>query len=176
LENVLAPRSESEKANLIRSGTFRHRFSSQTDYGSIQDIIGEFIRNSGMLPVLKCVWTGHETTGGEDENKRPIYGPDFIGKKATGKCGPWFGNMIHMDLLPVMVAAKDPLEQLRPFMFLRSHVDPNDGLKRPWPAKTRALRKYWDKVPDVVEPRMDKVYALLDELFDKERAERNKEK
>jgi hypothetical protein len=182
LQNVLVPRSESEKANLIRSGSFVHRFSSQTDYGSIQDIIGEFIRNSGMLPVLKCVWTGHETTGGEDENKRPIYGPDFIGKKATGKCGPWFGNMIHMDLLPVMAAAKDPLDatkqiaiqQLRPFMFLRSHVDPNDGLKRPWPAKTRALRNSWNQIPDHMAARVDQLYELLDELLAKEKAECNK--
>jgi hypothetical protein len=184
LQNITVPRSEAEKQNMLRSGTFIHRFSSQTDYGSIQDSIGEFTRNTAMLPVFKCVWTGHETTGGEDENKRPVYGPDYIGKKATGKSGPWYGNMIHLDFMPYITEIKDPtddskklqVQRLRPMMFVRNHIDPNDGLKRPWPAKTRALRNYWNQVPDVMEPRMDKLYELLDGLLAKERAERNKQR
>lgn len=171
LKNINVPRSAAEKENLIKSGEFEHRFSSQTDYGSIQNIIEEFVRNSGMLPVVKTVWTALEQKG-EDDNKRPVYGPDIIGKKATGQCGSWFGNLIHIDKVNMNVTVDDPLDktkkitmvQVRPVMFTRAHIDPNDPTKLSWPAKTRAPRMFWNKIPDIMEPRMDKLYELLDQI------------
>jgi hypothetical protein len=53
-----------------------------------------------------------------------------------------------------------------PFMFLRSHIDAADPFKRAWPAKTRAVRSQWPKVPDYMEPRADKFYAMMDELVE----------
>lgn len=176
LENINVPRSDAEKSNILKSGTtFKHRFASQTDYGSIQDIIAEFIRNSAMLPYNRVAWTGLEQRG-EDDQKKPVYGPDFIGKKATGKCGPWFGNMIHMDFILVNQEVPDPsdpqkritVQQSKPFMFLRPHIDPTDPFKIPWPAKVRVVRTMHDKIPNVMEPRMDKLYKLLDSLKEQE--------
>lgn len=180
LVNVQVPRSEAEKFNKIKSGDFERRFASQTDYGSIQDDIAAFVRDSGMLPVKKVVWTALEQKG-EDDQKKPVYGPDLIGRKATGRCGPWFGNFIHMDFMLTSNQVKAPagegtitVQKLVPVMFLRNHLDSNDPTKIPWPAKTRAPRTMWNAVPDFFEPRMDKFYEFMDGLLEKEKAERNK--
>lgn len=174
LEHVRVPRSEAEKENLIESGEFKRRFSSQTDYGSIQEFIAACVRDSGMLPMAKVVWTALEQKG-EDDQKKPVLGPDIIGRKATGKCGPWFGNLIHIDLVPVNVEVPDPINPAKkivvakpkPIMFLRSHIDPLDPFKLSWPAKTRALRKFWDSVPDFMEPDMGKFYEMMDAIVAK---------
>lgn len=183
LENINVPRSIAEKENLLKSGSFVHRFSSQTDYGSIQDIIAELVRNSGMLPLYRVIWTALEQKG-EDDQKRPTYGPDIIGRKATAKCGPWFGNFLHLDHVLVSEQVADPVnkdakltvQKPKPYMFLRNHIDPNDPTKLPWPAKTRAPRTLWQKVPDMMEPRLDKFYALLENLLAEEKREREQAK
>jgi hypothetical protein len=182
LKNINVPRSDNEKSNLLSSGEFQHRFASQTDYGSIQQIIAEFVRNTGMLPVRKVVWTALEQRG-EDDQKKPVYGPDIIGKKATGQCGPWFGNFLHLDFITVTEKVKSPLgtgdidtQVPKPFLFLRQHIDPTDPFKIPWPAKTRASKAHWNEVPPIMAPDMVKFYTFMDGLLQKERDAREAKK
>jgi hypothetical protein len=123
-----------------------------------------------MLPGW-VIWTAQETKG-EDEQKAKVYGPDLIGKKATGKCGPWFGNFIHLDHMLTTIQADDPIEpnkkisvvEPRPFMFLKPHIDPTDASKMVWPAKTRAPMSLWHKVPPYMQPRFDKFLEFMDGL------------
>jgi hypothetical protein len=177
LQGVNVPRSEQEKLNMITSGTFRQRFASQTDYGSIQMTIASRVRDSGFLPVKKVIWTALEQRG-EDDKGKVVYGPDIIGKKATGQCGSWFGSLIHLDFITVKGEIQDPtdpakkivIEQPKPFMFLRNHVDPLDPLRIPWPAGTRALRNSWMKVPNVMKPDLKEFYLMMDKLVEEEKA------
>lgn len=168
LQNIRVP--EMPENSRITSGEYVRRFAGRSDYMGVQDSIAEFVRDSGMLPA-RVVWTATEQKG-EGENKKPVYGPDIVGQKATGKCGPWFGNMIHLVKVPFSEMVDDPLrpgqkirvERPKPFMFLRDHIDPNDPYKLPWPAKTRAPRKRWSEVPDFMPPDMGKFYELMDKL------------
>lgn len=165
--------------SFVKSGDdYMRRFTGRSDYMGVQDRAVEFIRNLSMLPVPA------ETTAleakGEDEQKKPIYGPQFIGKALTGVCGPWFANMIHLDFLSKTVSIADPVnegktlqvEQPQPVMFLRTHVDPSDPLKVKYPAKVRAPRTLHHKVPAVCPPDLKALYRFLDKLREEERAAR----
>lgn len=172
--NVRVP--EMPKDSFIKSGSYVRRFFGRSDYGGVQSSIAEFIRNSGMLPVHKVIWTALETQG-KDEAKRPVYGPDFAGQALTGVCGPWFGNLLHLDFVPqestVQVGGKAmKVVKPQPFLFLRNHIDPADQYGLVYPAKVRAPRTLWSKVPDSMEPRLDKLYDLLDSLAAEEAAAR----
>jgi hypothetical protein len=158
---------EMPKDSFIKSGDFLRRFTGRSDYGGVQARIKEFIRNSAMLPV-PSEWTALETKG-TDEGKRPVYGPDFIGQALTGVCGPWFGNILHLDLIPTegeetVAGRKIKVIKASPFIFTRPHIDPDDQTKVPYMAKARVDKRLWDKVPTVMEPRLDKFYALIDKL------------
>ena len=160
---------EMPKDSFIRSGDYLRRFTGRSDYGGVQARIKEFIRNSAMLPV-PAEWSALETKGA-DEGKRPVYGPDFIGQALTGVCGPWFGNVLHLDFVPVEAEETIPginrkIKAIKamPFLFTRNHIDPDDPSKVPYMAKTRVDKRLWDKIPTVMEPRLDKFYELIDRL------------
>lgn len=161
---------EMPRNSFIKSGGYLRRFTGRSDYGGVQARIKEFIRNTAMLSV-PGVWTALETKGA-DEGKKPVYGPDFIGQAMTGVSGPWFGNMIHMDFVavekivenPALPGTKFTMVEASPLMFLRSHIDSTDPFKTPYMAKPRAPRTLWSKVPNVMAPRIDKFYVMLDEL------------
>jgi hypothetical protein len=178
-QNIKVP--EMPKDSFIKSGDYVRRFVGRSDYGGVQGRISEFIRNSGNM-AIPAIWSALEDKG-EDESKKPTYGPSFIGQALTGICGNWFGNFIHMDMVNVAVEIdnpagkqfpKVPVTEQRPYMFLRKHLDPNgaDPYKLPYPAKTRASKEMWARVPVVMEPRLDKLYKLLDELTAEEAKQR----
>lgn len=178
-QNIKVP--EMPKDSFIKSGDYVRRFVGRSDYGGVQGRISEFIRNSGNLSI-PAIWSALEDKG-EDESKKPTYGPSFIGQALTGICGNWFGNFIHMDMVNVAVEIENPagkqfpkvpVTEQRPYMFLRKHLDPNgaDPYKLPYPAKTRASKEMWSRVPVVMEPRLDKLYKLLDELTAEEAKQR----
>jgi len=158
---------EMPKDSFIRSGEYLRRFTGRSDYGGVQARIKEFIRNSAMLPV-PAEWSALETKG-TDEGKRPVYGPDFIGQALTGVCGPWFGNILHLDLIPtegeeVVAGRKIKIVKASPFIFTRPHIDPDDPSKVPYMAKTRVDRRLWQKVPTVLPPDLKAFYELVDGL------------
>jgi hypothetical protein len=158
---------EMPKDSYIKSGEYLRRFTGRSDYGGVQARIKEFIRNSAMLSV-PSEWTCLETKG-TDETKRPIGGPDWIGQALTGVSGPWFGNILHLDFIEKEQDVKvgDATVKVRmavPHLFTRSHQKQNDPTKLVYMAKTRVDKRLWDKVPPVMEPRMDKFYELIDRL------------
>jgi hypothetical protein len=158
---------EMPKDSFIRSGDYLRRFTGRSDYGGVQARIKEFIRNSAMLPV-PAEWSALETKG-TDEGKRPVYGPDFIGQALTGVCGPWFGNILHLDLIPTegeetVAGRKIKIVKASPFIFTRPHIDPDDPSKVPYMAKTRVDRRLWAKVPTVMAPDLKAFYEMIDKL------------
>jgi hypothetical protein len=182
IQNISVPEMPDPTKTRILSGSYIQRFTGRSDYMGIQDAIAAFVRDSGMLPVKKVIWTSQEQQSHNEKTNQVIYGPDIVGQAPTRSCGPWFGNLIHMDMLPVSVAVQDPLnsaakitvQRPAPFMFLRSHIDPADPYKRSWPAKTRAPRQFWQEVPDYLPPRADRFYELMEELLNKQRASNTK--
>jgi hypothetical protein len=160
---------EMPKDSFIRSGDYIRRFTGRSDYGGVQARIKEFIRNSAMLPV-PAEWTALETKG-SDEGKRPIGGPDFIGQALTGVCGPWFGNILHLDFIEKEVetdvaGTKVKVRMASPYLFTRSHQKQNDPTKLVYMAKTRIDKRLWDKVPPVMAPDLKAFYQLIDKLQD----------
>jgi hypothetical protein len=158
---------EMPKDSFVRSGDYVRRFTGRSDYGGVQGRIKEFIRNSAMLPV-KSIWTALESKG-SDETKKPVYGPDFIGNALTGVCGPWFGNLLHLDLVAVKAqeqvgSQRFDVVKAQPFLFTRPHIDADDPMKLPYMAKARVDRRLWSKMPPVLEPDLGKFYELVDRL------------
>jgi hypothetical protein len=178
IQNISVPEMPDPTKTRISSGSYIQRFTGRSDYMGIGDAIAAFVRDSGMLPVKKVIWTSQEQQGHNEKTNQVFYGPDIVGQKPTQNCGPWFGNLIHMDMVPVSVQVPDPLnpqakitvQRPAPFMFLRSHIDPADPFKRSWPAKTRAPRQFWQDVPDFMEARADKFYTFMEQLLAKEKA------
>jgi hypothetical protein len=163
---------EMPKDSFIRSGDYIRRFTGRSDYGGVQGRIREFVRNFAMLPVE--TWATALESKGSDETKKPVYGPDFIGNALTGVSGPWFGNLLHLDLVPVKKQAqvgdrKFDVIEAQPYMFTRPHIDADDPLKLPYMAKARVDKRLWDKMPAVLAPDMGAFLRLVESLAEQAR-------
>lgn len=164
--NVRVP--EMPKDSFVKSGDFGFRFLGRSDYMGVQGAITSFIRNTAFLAV-PAIWTAVEAKSA-DEFSKPCYGPDFFGNKLTGKCGKWFGNLLHLDQIATKQTVdvggkKIEVTKASPFLFTTPHIDPDDPYKIPYMAGTRVDKSLWDKVPPVMEPRLDKFYELIDSLM-----------
>jgi len=123
-------------------------FSSNTqgDYGWVPNQIYGIVNNLNSLPCHSIMYTALEAKGKDDDGST-VYGPDLPGKKATAKCGPWFGDLIHGQDYPVprTVKVPDPADSSKQMdqvvvdvavrMFYRKHPDPSTGIL--FPAKPR---------------------------------------
>jgi hypothetical protein len=134
-------------------------------YGEVQSRLYEYVTNSSLLPVKdKVLWTALEGRG-EDQEKNPTYGPSIAGKKAIGKAGQWFGNMLHLELLvtnEVDAATKQIHMKQRRVMYTQPHADP--VTKIPFPAKVRAPFNRKTDIPFFVEPDIAALYDQLEAL------------
>lgn len=157
---------------VLKDGNATYVGSNMSNYGFVQDRIGEFVTKTHMIPqVKKVLWTALEGRGEDKETKLPVFGPAIEGKKATAKASQWFGNTLHMEACVASTQVDESAKQISVTtevrMYLRTHVDLNSKL--PFPAKIRAPfdmdPKEWNaRVPEWMEPRIDKLYALLDTL------------
>lgn len=123
-------------------------FSSNTqgDYGWVPNQIYGIVNNLNSLPCHAIMYTALEAKGKDDDGST-VYGPDLPGKKATAKCGPWFGDLIHGQdyAVPRTVLVPDPADEAKKIpqtvidvtvrMFYRKHPDPVTGII--FPAKPR---------------------------------------
>lgn len=123
------------------------RFGSSTrgDYNFVKNNLYSIVTKFNSLPCEYVLFTALEAKG-EDEGST-VYGPAIEGKKATGQCGPWVGDMIHGQDYAVPKVIKvpnpkggDPIDQTvletTVRYYFRKHVDPeNAGII--WPAKPR---------------------------------------
>ena len=123
-------------------------FSSNTqgDYGWVPNQIYGLVSNFNSLPCHSIMYTALEAKG-KDEDGSTVYGPELPGKKATAKCGPWFGDLIHGQdyAVPRTTQVSDPTDSAKLIpqtvidvtvrMFYRKHPDPVTGII--FPAKPR---------------------------------------
>ena len=145
------------KENFIFAGPeHSRRISSQTDYGEIQKTARGLL-NAAARTRIPIIFTALPCKG-EDDNSRPINGPQFTGKALTGSCGNLFGNMLH--LFPIY--DKEGNRTVK--MFLKNHVDPRDPLKVVYPAKVRAPKILKDKVPLYMDPDIGQLYTALESM------------
>lgn len=163
--NVKVP--EMPKDSFIKSGDLAFRFVGRSDYMGVQGLITRCVKNTAYMPV-PAVWSFGEAKGA-DEFSKPCYGPDFIGNKLTGKCGKWFGNLLHLDLLATEQEVQVGNRKIKtikatPYLFTAAHIDPDDPSRLPYMAGTRVDKRLWEKMPAVLEPRLDKFYELIDKL------------
>ena len=120
----------------------------------------------GLMPQSVNAAGGFKIQGrGEDQEKNPTYGPSIAGKKAIGKAGQWFGNMLHLELLVTNVLNADTKQlelQQRRVMYTQPHADPIS--KIPFPAKVRAPFDRKSEIEFFVEPDIAKLYDRLEAL------------
>lgn len=161
---------EMPKDSYVKSGEFNYRFLGRSDYMGVQGMIARFVRQSAHLSI-PTMWTFGETTGEDEYTKSTVGGPDFFGNKLTGKCGKWFGNLLHLDFLTSKQKVKVPgsqveveIERTLPYLFTTRHFKQNDPAKIPYQAGTRVNRRLWEKMPPVMEADLLKFYKLVDEL------------
>jgi hypothetical protein len=147
--------------------------SNMSQYGEVQNRIYDYVMSTNRLPCDKVLWTALEGKGEEEGSKAPIYGPAIAGKKAVGKAGQWFGNMLHIEAAVIEGAVDKDTKQIplvvKPTMYLRPHADPVS--KIPFHAKTRAPFQFAAELPEKLEPPdIAALYKLLDALNEKARA------
>ena len=141
-------------------------------YGEVQKqlharVVDSAVLSSVIPSVQRVIWTALEGRGEEEGTKSPTYGPSIAGKKATGKAGQWFGNLLHLEMLvmeKVDTAAKQINLEQRRVMYLQPHADPLT--KIPFPASTRApFNRPKDALPVFMDPPdIGKLYDMLDDL------------
>jgi len=108
--------------------------SNMSYFGFVQEECHDLVINFSRLPVERVLWTAHEAAG-EDNQRKPIYGPDIPGRKAIGRAHKWFGDVLHFDAFTVRVGESvDPVtaEKGVPVSFGRMyfvrHPDPITGV------------------------------------------------
>lgn len=133
---------------VVNGEAMMENFSSNTqgDYGWVPNQIYGIVNNFNSLPCHSIMYTALEAKGKDDDGST-VYGPDLPGKKATAKCGPWFGDLIHGQdyAVPRNILVPDPADPAKQIpqtvvdvivrMFYRKHPDPGTGII--FPAKPR---------------------------------------
>lgn len=121
--------SREQKADQVKltSGEFLQP-ASQSGYGKAQDEILNRLKQAGMLPVNRVLWTAHEAKGTEDG--QIIRGPGLVGKAATSSSQKYCGLLLHFD------SAVDPkTKQMVRRVYYERHPD-NGNAGIFCPAKT----------------------------------------
>jgi len=154
------------------------RSNTRGDYGFVQNQLYGLVVNFNSLPVQDILYTALESKG-EDEDKSTVLGPQISGKKATGQCGSWVGNLVHAQDFPIhrKVRVPDPQDPARTIeedqldmavrFYFKKHPDPQTGLF--FPAKPRLTP---ERMPDLdkrfpggyFEPTLDGQNTLADYL------------
>jgi energy-coupling factor transporter ATP-binding protein EcfA2 len=101
-ENVLdylreTGRFPREQSDGFVEGGRTHMAASQTAYGFTQAEGIKLLKNSGMLPVQRVLWTAHEAKGKDDFDGSLIRGPKLVGSAATNVIRKHAGILLHAD-------------------------------------------------------------------------------
>lgn len=150
----------------LKVGDTTYYGGNMSYYGFIQKEVAKYVANSSMLPVEKVIWTALEAKGEEEGTKSPIYGPAIEGKKAIGKAGAWFGNMLHFEAVEKVGTKDDKTQQLNVttdvVMYLKPHADPLTKVM--FHAGTRAPFMVASELPESMPADVGALYRKLDEL------------
>jgi len=160
-------RLSQDPAYIFTEGQGIYAGSNMSYYGFVQARLYEFVMKTQMLPVEKVLWTALEGRGEEEGTRVPQYGPSIAGKKAIGKAGQWFGNMLHLELLVEETGVDKDTKQVKlkakRVMYLQPHADPLT--KIPFHAKTRVPLAVASELAEYLDPpSLRKLYTLVDEL------------
>lgn len=79
---------------------------SRGTYQFVQNQTRKYVFNLKPLPCDRIIVTSHEGKG-EDDNKRPIFGPAIVGKASTDKVPQWFETTLHFESYQQTVKRKD---------------------------------------------------------------------
>jgi hypothetical protein len=162
---------ETPKESFVKDGAMRWGFSGRAHYGWIQKRIEEWVKASAYIACPIKAWSSLEAQG-EQENKKPVRGPEVIGVAATAQCPAWFNRMLHFSFSTRTQEIADPLDKTKKvqiqvahrLMFLQPHIEDNDPYKIECLADARVPLVYADKVPIAMKPDVYELYDLLADL------------
>lgn len=118
----------------FKDGDTNYATPSRAHYGTIQNLIAAFIRQSKGLTDQYVLWTFLEQRGQDENTRVPVYGPAIIGQKKSDVAPAWFDDTLHLCFIPVMNNKSKELENERR-MYLTQHTVGDDPV--PFLAKTR---------------------------------------
>jgi len=95
--------------------------ASQTSFGFTQSEGIKLLKTSGMLPVERVLWTGHEAKG-KDEfgSDGAVRGPKLVGSAATDAIRKYVGVLLHADRV------KDAKGKEEVRVYVTNHPDPKN--------------------------------------------------
>lgn len=144
--------------------------NSQSHYNTTQRQMHGRVVKSMRLPG-HVFWTSHEMKAAKDEQGRPSpqFGPEVVGSAATPRVPRWFGNLLHIQILPREQTAEEKKDKLsaKPgdhTIFLKEHYDPSYP-NIPFKAKLRVPVKEVENYPLYISHTQDEVNELLDSLL-----------
>jgi hypothetical protein len=101
--------------------------ASQTAYGFIQSEAIKLLKNSGMLPVERVLWTAHESKGKEEFGGGSTRGPKMVGSAGTDSIRKYVGVLLHSDRVGSEIRT-----------YVENHPDSlNDKIQ--WKAKSTSM-------------------------------------
>jgi len=132
-----------EQSDGFQIGNRTYMASSQTAYGFTQGEGIKLVRNAGMLPVERVLWTAHEAKG-KDEfgGGGAVRGPKLVGSAATDVVRKYCGVLLHTDRITTGKS-----QELR--TYVQSHPDATNPSVN-WKAKVT--------MPPTVAAEFNKLY------------------
>lgn len=86
-----------EQSDGFAEGGRTHMAASQTAYGFTQAEGIKLVKNSGMLPVARVLWTAHEAKGKDEFDGSLVRGPKLVGSAATNVIRKHVGVLLHTE-------------------------------------------------------------------------------
>jgi hypothetical protein len=127
--------------------------ASQTAFGVTQQEGLKLVKNSGMLPVARVLWTAHEAKGKDEMDGNLVRGPKLVGSAATNVVRKLVGVLLHTERVNGQIRS-----------YFEAHAD-QLAPKIEWAAKTtvnpffaKELKKKFPAgyfVPTLPEPGQD---------------------
>jgi hypothetical protein len=144
VENILdylreTGRFPREQSDGFVEGGRTHMAASQTAYGFAQAEGLKLVKNSGMLPVARVLWTAHESKGKDDMDGAIVRGPKLVGSAATDIVRKLVGVLLHADRVngQIRVYFEDHPDQQSPKISWKAKITSNPffakGLKQKFP-------------------------------------------
>ena len=110
-----------EQSDGFSEGGKTYMAASQTSFGFAQQEGIKILRNSGMLPVERVLWTAHEAKGKDEFGaEQAVRGPKLVGSAATDTVRKYVGVLLHAD----RVKNKSGKEEVR--VYVTNHPDPKN--------------------------------------------------
>ena len=138
----------------LKDGTLAFGANGRSDFGFVQRRILDLVDRAHALPGM-VMFSAHERRIEDEENRETFFGPDVCGKALTPRIGGSFGNMLHLQKVPLIKKVTDPTTKkvidaitLERRLYTRDHVDPEAKTFVKFFANTRLPRLVAEHQPD----------------------------